>query len=366
MKKSMKLLALMLVIIMALSACGGSGNTTTDTNAGGLENTAGSETLAENNGDSAENSDGEKLKVALILPGKKDDVSFNQAMYEGMEAYASEHSDTIELKVVENVYEVADIEPALMDFADQGYDVIFGHGFQFMEPIVKVGELYPDTYFLLGTGYKSLDNTAIYDVHLQSGGYLMGVVAALASETGKIGVIGGANVSEIFRGHEAFKYAAKQINPDIEIEEVYTGDWTDTAGAKEAAIGMYDSGVDVIWHSGDGIGLGVVQAAKEKDQICLGNVADQNPLAPDNVLTGIVYEWKIVIEEIFNDIQNDSFKGREEGDRFYWITAENGGLTYAPIVDSKGMLSEEDITKIEEAYQGLIDGTVEMPDFEEE
>jgi len=362
MKKSLKLFAFMLAFIMTLSACGTSDNSTrdTETKAAGSGNSADSETLADSGGA------GEKLKVALILPGKKDDVSFNQAMYEGIEAYANEHSDTIELKVVENVYEVADIEPALMDFADQGYDVVFGHGFQFMEPIIKVGALYPDTYFLLGTGYKSLDNTAIYDVHLQSGGYLMGTVAALATETGKIGVIGGANVSEIYRGHEAFKYAAKQINPDIEIEEVYTGDWTDTAGAKEAAIGMYDSGVDVIWHSGDGIGLGVVQAAKEKDQVCLGNVADQNPLAPDNVLTGVVYEWKVVIEDIFNDIQNDSFRGREEAGRYYWITAENGGLTYAPIVDPKGMLSEEDITKIEEVYQGLIDGTVEMPDFEEE
>ena len=83
----------------------------------------------------------------------------------------------------------------------------------------------------------------------------MGVIAALATQTNKIGVIGGADASEIKRGHEGFKAGAKSINPDIEIQEVYTGDWTDTAGAKEAAIGMYDAGVDVIWHSGDGIGL---------------------------------------------------------------------------------------------------------------
>ena len=108
---------------------------------------------------------------------------------------------------------MADIEPALMDFADQGYDVVFGHGFQFMEPIVKVAPNYPDTKFLLGTGYKSVDNSAIYDVSLQSGGYLMGVIAALASQSGKIGVVGGADASEIFRGHEGFKFGAKSVNP---------------------------------------------------------------------------------------------------------------------------------------------------------
>ena len=207
-------------------------------------------TTAESTADTASaETAGKKLKVALILPGKKDDVSFNQAMYEGMKKYADANPDKIDLNVTENVYEVADIEPALMDFADQGYDVIFGHGFQFMEPIVKVGAQYPDTYFLLGTGYKSLDNTAIYDVELEAGGYEMGVIAALATQTNKIGVIGGADASEIKRGHEGFKAGAKSINPDIEIQEVYTGDWTDTAGAKEAAIGMYDAGVDVIWHS---------------------------------------------------------------------------------------------------------------------
>lgn len=305
----------------------------------------------------------ETLKVALILPGKKDDVSFNQAMYEGLIAYSEAHPDELDLNITENVYEVADIEPALMDFADMGYDVVFGHGFQFMEPIVKVAPSYPETCFLLGTGYKTVENSAVYDVHLQAGGYLMGVVAALATETNKVGVIGGANAAEIFRGHEAFKAGVQSVNADIEIQEVYTGDWTDTVGAKEAAVGMYDSGVDVIWHSGDGIGLGVVQAAKEKDMLCLGNVADQNALAPDNVLSGIVYKWDKVIEQIFEDIRNDNFMGREEADRFYWITAENEGIAYAPIVDTKDVLTEEEEAQIEETYQKLVNGELELPEF---
>ena len=128
---------------------------------------------------------------------------------------------------------------------------------------------------------------------------------------------------------------------------------------------MYDSGVDIIWHSGDGIGLGVVQAAKEKDMLCLGNVADQNPLAPDNVLTGIVYKWEAVIEDILQDIRDGNFKGRDEGERFYWITPENDGLTYAPIVDTKGVLTDEEITQIEDVFEGIKDGSIEMPEVEE-
>ncbi len=304
--------------------------------------------------------DSNKMKVALILPGKKDDLSFNQSMYEGMMAYADANSDKIDLNITENMYEVSDIEPALLDFADQGFDVIIGHGFQFMEPLVKVAKQYPDTIFLLGTGYKFEENTAIYDVSLQDGGYQMGVIAALATQSNKIGVIGGADVSEIYRGHEGYKLGAKSINPNIEIQEVYTGDWTDTAGAKEAAVGMYDSGVDVIWHSGDGIGLGVVQAAKEKDKYVLGNVADQLKLAPENVLSGVVYKWETVLENIFNDIENENIMNLTDEERFYIITAENGGQTYAEINDPKGWLASDDLSKIESSWNALKAGEIDF------
>ena len=362
MKKSARVMAAAMAAVMMLTACGsGSAASTTAAATAAAETTAAQAAESEAAAQAAEPV--EKLKVALILPGKKDDVSFNQAMFEGMQKYAEAHPDEIELKVTENVYEVADIEPALMDFADQGYDVVFGHGFQFMEPIVKVAPNYPETDFLLGTGYKSVDNSAIYDVELQSGGYLMGVIAALATQSNKIGVVGGADASEIFRGHEGFKLGAKSVNPDIESQEVYTGDWTDTAGAKEAAVGMYDSGVDVVWHSGDGIGLGVVQAAQEKDMYCLGNVADQQTLAPNNVLSGVVYQWEAVIASIFDDIRDGSFRGREEGDRFYWINAENQGLNYAPINDPKGWLTDEDKAQIQETFEKLQAGEIEFPEF---
>lgn len=307
----------------------------------------------------------EKLKVALILPGKKDDVSFNQAMYEGMTGYYEEHKDDIDLKIVENVYEVADIQPALADFADQGYDVVFGHGFQFMEPIVSVAKNYPDTNFLLGTGYKFEENSAIYDVDLESGGYLMGVIAALTSESGKIGVVGGADASEIFRGHEGYKLGAKSVNPQIEIQEVYTGDWTDTAGAYEAAVGMYDSGVDVIWHSGDGIGLGVIQAAVEKDKYALGNVEDQISLGEKNVLSGLQYKWEAVIAKIFDDIKAGNFKTLSDDKRIYWINISNGGLVYTDINDPKGMLTDEDKQTIEDTFQKLKKGEIEIPDIKQ-
>lgn len=316
-------------------------------------------------GDAAESSseDGaEKMKIALLLPGKADDVSFNQAMYEGMKAVEEKLGDKIEVTYVEEVYEVADIEPALRDFASEGYDIVFGHGFQFMEPIIKVGQDFPEVMFALGTGYKTLPNSCVYDIKLEEGGYLMGVLAGMMTETNKIGVVGGADVVEIYRGHEAFKFASKKVNPDVEIQELYTGDWRDAAKAKEGAISMYDSGADIIWHSGDGIGLGVVDAGKEKEKTVLGNVADQNILAPEAVLSGVVYNFSPVIEQIISDVENDNFTNREE--KFYWLTVANEGIKVADFAEQDEVVSQEIKDMLEEVKQGLVEEKVEMPHFE--
>jgi len=342
--KGLLLVSLIMLICCVLSACGG-------------EESSGASS-------SSTDSSNEPLKVALILPGKIDDVSFNQAMYEGMREVKKELGDQIEFAYTEEVYEVSDIEPALRDYASEGYDLVIGHGFQFMEPIIKVAQEFPDTMFALGTGYKTVSNSCVYDVQLQDGGYLMGTLAAMVTKTNKIGVVGGSDVSEIYRGHEAFKYAAKQVNPDVEIQELYTGDWNDVAKAKEGAISMYDSGVDIIWHSGDGIGLGVVQAAKEKDKICLGNVSDQNVLAPDNVLSGVVYDWAPIIKQMINDIQTNNFTNRD--DKYYWITVGNGGIQVAPFRGKYAeYVTDEVKAKLEEVQKGLADGTIAMPDFEQ-
>lgn len=311
---------------------------------------------------SSADSGSDKLKVALLLPGKADDVSFNQAMYEGMKKVEEAYKDKIEVTYVEEVYEVSDIEPALRDFASEGYDLVFGHGFQFMEPIIKVAEAFPDVHFALGTGYKTLPNTCVYDIKLEEGGYLMGTLAGMMTKTNKIGVVGGADAVEIYRGHEAYKFAAKKVNPDVAIQELYTGDWRDAAKAKEGAISMYDAGADIIWHSGDGIGLGVVDAGKEKGKTVLGNVADQNVLAPEAVLSGVVYNFSTVIKQIINDIENNNFTNREE--KFYWLTVANEGIKVGDFYEQEEDVPQEIKDKLEQVKKDLAEGKVQMPHFD--
>lgn len=342
MKKKLSLFCvIMLVISLLVTGCGSASST------------ASKET---------KDSSVKPLKVALILPGKVDDVSWNQAMYEGMKALEKDYAGKIEVTYSENVYEVANIEPALRDFATQGYDLIIGHGFQFQEPIIKVASEFPNTKFALGTGYKTAANTCIYDIQLEDGGYLMGTLAGLMTKTNKIGVVGGADAVEIYRGQEAYKYAAKKVNPSIQIQELYTGDWRDAAKAKEGAMSMYDAGADIIWHSGDGIGLGAVDAAKEKKKFVLGNVADQNVLAPNYVLSGIVYNWTPVIKQIIDDVLNNNFTNRT--DKKYMLTVANGGITVGSFHGLDSQVPADVKAKLEAVKKDFVDNKIQMPKFE--
>lgn len=302
------------------------------------------------------------VKVALILPGRADDVSWNQASFDGMNRAVEELEDTInvELTVVENVYDPVDIEPALLDYAQQEYDLVVGHGFQFMEPIVKVAEDYPDVNFAIGTGYKIAPNVGVYDVKLEQGGYVMGLIAGFLTEADIVGVVGGVDVSEIHRGHVAFVMGAEAINEDVTVLNNFIGNFNDVPAAKEAALSQISAGADILWQSGDGVGQGVLSACEEEDVLCMGNTTDQNELAPENTIASFVYDWAPVYKQMIEETA-----AGEYGDAFYWIEFGNEGVSVVYNEDvSEGMIDEDLQAAIDEAVEGFVDGTLDLGDLD--
>ncbi|GIV81977.1 MAG: BMP family ABC transporter substrate-binding protein [Anaerolineae bacterium] len=303
-----------------------------------------------------------KVKVALILPGRADDVSWNQASFEGMNAAveALEGEIEVELTVVEQVYDPVDIEPALLDYAQQGYDLIVGHGFQFQEPIIKVAEDYPDVNFAIGTGFKLAPNVGVYDVKLEQGGYLMGLIAGYLTKSNIVGVVGGVDVSEIHRGHVAFVLGAQAINEDVEALSNFVGDFNDLAGAKEAALSQIKAGADVLWQSGDGIGIAVLGACEEEGILCMGNVANQNDIAPENTLASFVYDWGPVYKQMIEETVEGTF-----GDKYYWIELANEGVSVVYNEELAEQYIDEDLqAALDEAVEGFVEGTLDLGDLD--
>lgn len=355
MKRLTVVLLVLGLLVFTLAACGGAATEEPAADEPAAEATTAEQPVAE--APAAEES-GAPYRVALILPGRADDVSWNQSAFEGMN-WAKGQLDNVEVTVVEQVYDVADIEPALIDYAQQGYDMVIGHGFQFQEPIIKVAADYPEVDFGLGTGFKTAPNVGVYDVKLEEGSYIMGIIAGMLTESNIVGVVGGVDVSEIHRGHVAFQMGATSANPDVTVLNSFVGDFNDLSGAKEAALNQINAGADALWQSGDGIGIAVLNACAERGVTCMGNNANQNEVEPETTIASNVYAWGPMFVEMINESRAGTF-----GDKHYWINFANDGQQTIFNDAMTNLITPEIQTKIDEARQGFIDGTLDLGDLD--
>lgn len=290
------------------------------------------------------------LRVALVLPGRIDDLAWNQAGYRSFLRFEGKMGNDVETAWVENVYTNVDIVPALRDFANRGYDIILGHGFQFQEPLYEVAPEFPDVTFACG-GWEALDNMSIYDVRTDQTGYLEGYLAASMTETGKIGYVAGLEVAELSRFAKGYELGAKAANPDIDIRVVYTGDFHDVAGARETVVGLAAQDVDVVAFMGDGTSLGALAGCKEAGIWCMANGTDLTQEAPELILTTGVWQWDAVWEQIIDD-----YEAGTKGMQAYWADMANGGLALTAL---NSAVPEEVATEIAALQDQIISGTLE-------
>ena len=347
MRRMKKTAALVLAATMtaALAGCGGSQTEKAAGTVAGTEN-AGAGTSGEAAGETT-------FKVALCLSGAANDMGWCQVAYEGLKLLESEYG--CETAYTENLTP-DDIEAAFADYAASGYDVVIGHGYEFGDPAIEVAESYPDTRFIVTEGEVSADNVASYVTKCEEGGYVMGMLAASMSESGKVGFVGpiqGASLVKIMNG---FEDGAREINPDIEVQTAWTGSFTDTALGKEAARAMIDNGVDVIGHCANESGTGCINAAKEAGVYATGDSYDQNSLAPQTVISSSVYHIPHVIELAFQTVADGSFKGG-----IYQLGMKEDAVSIAPYHELEDQIPEEVKAVIAERVEAIKSGEFEVP-----
>ena len=297
--------------------------------------------------------DGRTYKVALCLSGAANDMGWCQSAYDGLKLLEADYG--CEVTYTENLTP-DDIEAAFADYAASGYDVVIGHGYEFGDPAVDVAEQYPDTKFIVTEGEVSADNVASYVSKCEEGGYIMGMLAAGMSESGKVGFIGpiqGASLVKIMNG---FEDGAKEVTPDIQVQTAWTGSFTDTALGKEAAQAMIDSGADVIGHCANESGTGAINAAKEAKVYATGDSYDQNDLAPDTILSSSVYHIPHVIELAFKTVVDGTFEGG-----IYQLGMADGAVSVAPYHNLESAVPDELKQRISDKIAAIESGAFEVP-----
>ncbi len=252
------------------------------------------------------------LKVALVLPGSISDGGWNQQAYEGLKQI--EAKGGFKTSLSENVKQ-SDLPQVVRGYADDGYDLVIGHGFQFGSLFMEIGGEYPKTKFFGTTSAPSgavppnvmFGNTRPYDV-----AYGMGALAALVSKKGAVGLVGGGDNPTQQGMSKVFKAGAEATVPGLKAYAVVTGDYNDAAKGRETALTMIGNGADVITHTADLTGIGAIKGAAEKGATVLGAFSDQTTLAPELMATSIVNDNAAIVVMVGEMAKDGSFQGGKE------------------------------------------------------
>jgi basic membrane protein A and related proteins len=259
------------LVLIALLACGGGGDS------------------ARLHRDSAGLDRDSVFKVALLTPGPISDQSWNAGAYAGLLTIRDSMS-----AVTSHIHTKtpADFEENFRQYGAQGYDVVFGHGFEFQDAADRVAPLYPGTVYLVISGARAQSpNVAPVKFGLVDASYLAGVLAGSATRSGVLGTIGGTALPPVVEIFEAFAAGARSVRPDVRVLSAFVGNWDDASAGRELALAQIRQGADLIFQNADAAGLGVFQAARQAGgTLVFGANIDQNGVAPDVIIGSVVID----------------------------------------------------------------------------
>ena len=345
MRRSTKLAALLTagILSFAVTACGDDDDSGDDTTG---------------NGD-APSSD---VKVGMAYDvGGRGDQSFNDSAAAGLDQAKDEFGiETQESEAEDGEAETAR-EERLRTFADAGYDPIIAVGFAYAASVGKVAAEYPDVHFAVidDSSLADVENVASLVFAEEQGSFLVGAAAALKSEAGHVGFIGGVETPLIQKFEAGYIAGAEAVNPDIQVDTTYLtqvpdfSGFADPAKGKTAAQGMYDAGADIVYHAAGGSGGGVFEAAAEAGGWAIGVDSDQyntaDPSVQDVILTSMLKNVNVAVYDYLSAVVDGE---TPTGVRTYDLAADGVGYS------TSGGFVDDIVDQLDDFKQQIVDGDI--------
>lgn len=341
-KKLASMAALFLAGTMLLSGCGKAADTTTESDAAT-----------------------DQPNIAILLNGTLGDKAFYDSAANGGKMIQDELGANV--KVVEMTYDETKWMPTLVDFSeDPETDIIIVGTWQMVEKLQEIAPQYPDKKYIIfdsAVDYSigGLDNVYSIEYKQNECSFLAGAVAASATKTGTIGFVGGMENNVINDFLVGYIQGAKQVKEDIKMSIGYVGNFNDSAKAKELTLAQINQNADVIYQVASTAGLGVIDAATEKDKFAIGVDSDQaaafmetDKVKADHILTSAL---KRVDESLLRAIKLNQEGTLAWGDKEV-LGIQEGCVGIAKNDVYKANVSAETITMIDELEKGILDGSV--------
>jgi basic membrane protein A len=304
------------------------------------------------------------IKVGLAYDiGGRGDQSFNDAAAAGLDKAKAEFGVETKEAEASNGEPDSAKEERLRALASAGFNPVIAVGFAYSTAVAKVSKELPDTNFaIIDDGAAVGDNIANLLFAEEQGSFLVGVAAALKSEKGNVGFVGGVDVPLIHKFEAGFKAGAEAAKPGIKVQSKYLtqppdfSGFGDPAKGKTAAAGMFDAGADVVYQAAGGSGGGVFEAAKDAGGMAIGVDSDQyntaDPAVKDVIITSMLKKVDVAVFDFISTVVDDNFT--------------SGAITYDLEKDGVGYSTTggaiDDITDQLEDYKAkIVSGEITVP-----
>ncbi|MFT6530797.1 MAG: basic membrane protein A [Limimaricola cinnabarinus] len=295
---------------------------------------------------------------ALIYDlGGKFDKSFNESAHNGATRWAEETGNSYaEVELQSD----AQREQALRRFAEAGNNPIVTVGFSFMTPLEEIATDYPETKFVIIDGVVDQPNVRSVIFNEHEGSYLVGQMAAMASESGTVGFIGGMDIPLIRKFACGYAQGAQSVNPEITVLSNMTGTtpsaWNDPVKGSELTQAQISQDADVIYAAAGGTGIGVLQTAADQGILSIGVDSNQNYLQPGKVLTSMVKRVDNAVYEAFE-------AGTEVETGINVMGVNNEGVGIAVDEHNEALVTDEMTAAVEDAKTKIASGEIEVHDY---
>ena len=332
--------AVLLLLTVALFACGQRENATS------ASTTRATDT-------SATTAPAKPFRVGLLTPGSINDGGWNGLAWQGLQRIKQELGAEISHQETKTP---AEFDEGFRSYGAKGFDLAFGHGFEYQDAAKRAGAQYPKTIFVTTSGSTIATNVAPMRFQIEEATYLLGVIAARESKTGKAGLVGGINVPSIASSFLAFKAGAQSVNPNFEVREIYTGNFDDLGAAKVATLSLINAGCDFIFHQANEAGRGVFQACTERKVRCFGANADQSALAPDVIVASAVVDVPGAYVAMARIVRDGKFKGEVQH-----FGMNQGTVSIVWNEKLRSSISPATLAEVDRITAAIKNGTVKPP-----
>jgi basic membrane protein A len=291
--------------------------------------------------------------------GGKFDKSFNEAAYNGAERFKTETGiDYLEFEITND----SQRDQALRRMATRGADVVVAVGFAFATPLEAIASEFPDTHFTIIDSVVEQPNVQSVVFKEHEGSFLVGMAAALASETGKVGFVGGMDIPLIRNFAHGYQQGVAYVAAEDEVFVNMTGTtpaaWTDPTKGAELAQSQFDRGADVVYAAAGSTGLGVLQAAADSGKLSIGVDSNQNHLQPGSVLTSMLKRVDVAVYNAFKSTQDGNWEAGTQN-----LGLAEDGVGYALDDNNRELITPEIEQQLEDAKAKIIAGEIEVSDY---